>query len=147
MKIKIIKIHEKKPVYQPEGKNYKIFNFICQIDIDGKNIPYTSVKTFSEKIEIIEGHEYEVERKEFNGDVSYNVMTSKKTFQPENYKKINQMDFETFEVLCKKCFSLAFNLNREKPELFFDKILGCASVMIDPEKIKNEGEKNEKVNV
>jgi|GEM_PF-5579306 len=150
-KFELIKIVSEKPVYNGTNKStgtpYKLYEFICCVGCDGKTYNSVTIKTFSERIAnlIKAGNlkDFEVEKKEHNGKISYMINTKSVPAKNSYYSKKDQqrISFSKFSILCHNCYTLAQMLNKNNPDNIFEKILGVASILVDFS--KKESDQNE----
>lgn len=74
MKLKVTEILEAKNPYQPQGKSYKVYEWLVSGELDGIAKKCINVKTFAEfDLQLLE---YEIEAgKEYNGVIPYIIKT------------------------------------------------------------------------
>lgn len=136
MKIKIKEILETRQPYHPPGKNYTSYSFRVNA-IDRQQMLYSNIQisTLSKQVadSVQAGEIIEVEQKEINTKngimIVYNIQSEGN--HQENSQENGKITFEKYRQLVINCYQLAREINQEKEEVFFDKILGCASVMVD----------------
>jgi len=94
-KIKILNVVQVKPIYEPEGKKYKMYTVVANIIVNGQQIT-SEVKCFSEKIynTFLPGSEHDAEIQTYNGVISYAVKAPKKDWDGSSYKNytIEELD-------------------------------------------------------
>ena len=143
MKIKIIKTIQRLEDYSAiskASKPYTIYSCICDIETDGVQIIGQTIKTMNKELfeQIKEGAELDdCERQDYQGKVSYMI---KKPFT-SSYKPAMQqkkVSWEKYVNLVTLCKGIAVNVGGDKPSEYFDKILGCASVMVDLETLPGD---------
>lgn len=128
IKLKIVKILNSLPDWQPEGKKYVVRSWNVIADRDGKQAQIL-LKTLC-KQELKEGNIVDVEQSEYNGKMQFMWKPEKQEYTG-NYKRPVQKKWtwSQFAILVNQCRVLSVK------EGEFEKILGCASVLVDPEKL------------
>lgn len=106
MKLKVLSVLNVKLPYQPVNKNYKIYGWIVTGELDGKHENYLELKAFKE-IRIESGIELSVEKQEFNGKISFKILSEKinttNITQRNNCIKQNYTELE-YDALFKKAW-------------------------------------------
>ena len=137
MKVKLIQIKQQyasKEIAGKDGKKFNIHSWDVIMEKEGKQ-KTTILKTFSDKvckdIDSYIGNEIEVEEQDYQGNKSYILRAEKKQFTPGGRPPIKKVDWIQFETAVVNVYNLAEGLNKDKVELLFDKMMGCAAVILD----------------
>jgi hypothetical protein len=141
MKVKLVEILqelESKIIPNKKGGSLNIYSWLAILEKSGTR-KKAILKTFSEKIykDINNkiGQEIEVEEQEYKGSKSYVLKAEKRPFNPGGRPPIKKVNWIQFETACVSVYNLCYALNKEKAELLFDKMMGCASVILDFETV------------
>jgi len=146
MKIKVNKILKASPPYsgtsKTTGKPYTIYSYTVQGEVEGVACDLLTVKTMSEQTAnaIQAGGEFQAEPQEFKGETSYMVRGDKPAYAGGGYKggakypPRTYLSGKQFHGLCKWVKGIADELYPAQSVEAFDKIMGCASVLLDMSK-------------
>jgi len=143
MKIKILNIVNALPdiegVGKASGKPYYYKHWICNVDLEGRQIPNTEIKV-SGKDSTLELKEYEVEEKNYNGILSYQIV-KQSTWKKGGYNKPSYTKDEYNALFKLALTKLKIDLNAISED---NRIKLCISYLIGA---KDAGVKADKVNV
>ena len=80
-RIKVVHVNEASEPYSPQGKNYTVYKWKCDIEVDGHLLENVLVETLSGKAaeQVRDGWEGECESREYNGVTSWKVPTPENT--------------------------------------------------------------------
>lgn len=143
LKIKINEIIQQNQDYTPQGKNYTVYswviNGVLQED-NGQHIQLHTqqISTLSSWVrdQFKPGSVWGVVAKNVNGMTIYNI-TDKKPQTEYSGRAVKKVHVEKFDMLARHCWELSkeltVGLDGEDAVSAFDKILGCASIMVDTE--------------
>lgn len=151
MKLKITEITEGVKEYSPQGKKYTVYSWKIngQLKEDNgtiTNLSNETIKTLSTwiKDQVKVNSTWNVQVETYNNYTSFKILDvkPKEEYQGKgNYQK--KVSIEKFDMLVKHCWELSKKLYYDKENvgsniLIFDKILGCASVMVDVDSMRGD---------
>jgi hypothetical protein len=150
MQIKIKEILETKNPRSPDSKKYTVYSWVIngQLKEDNgtvTNLSNETIKTLSSwvKDQIKPGSAWNVNIETYNGFTSFKILDKKPQEESiPGFKKFEKVSIDDFDMLVNHCWQLASEMtgndNTEIYAKLFDKILGCASVMVDVKTLKND---------
>jgi hypothetical protein len=154
MKLKITEILETKKPWSAQGKNYTVYQWTINGQLKEENgnvteIQNETIKTLSpwvkEQVKINSVWNVRVET--YKGYTSFKI-TDMKPKEEKSYQK--KVSIDKFDMLVNHCWELsnlepgAVNekaINMHTRANIFDKILGCASVMVDVDSLGGDIDK------